>query len=90
VPVLIFGFMDTMYLAQEKAYRDLHKDIAGAIQNKWYAIGRIYEASASIGFARFLSAFGSWSVFPVYLGLLLLYFIARWTGWITVLATAAR
>src|SRR3984893_2482675 len=37
VPVVIFGFMDTMYLAQEKAYRDLYNSVVDSISSRSYS-----------------------------------------------------
>ncbi len=90
VPVVIFGFIDTMYLAQEKAYRDLHAHTVKAIRDGSYALNSAYEASAPIGFRCVFSALGSWTIYPVYLGLILVYFFARFEGWLAVLAPAAK
>jgi len=90
VPVVIFGFMDTMYLAQEKAYRDLYTQVVNAIRNGSYALGNVYEVRAPLGFHRFYSALRSWSIFPVYLGLILAYLVVRYAGWLTVLTAAAK
>ncbi len=90
VPVVIFGFMDTMYLAQEKAYRDLYTSTANAIRDGSYVLGNVYEASAPIGFCRVCSALASWSIFPVYAGMILAYLIAYLAGWLAVLAAAAK
>jgi hypothetical protein len=90
VPVVIFGFMDTMYLAQEKAYRDLYAQIVNAIRNRSYALANVYEARAPLGFRRFYLALRSWSIFPIYLGLILVYLVARYAGWLAVLTAAAK
>src|SRR2546429_8666299 len=44
LPVVIFGFMDTMYLAQEKAYRDLYSDTVGRVRDRSYARRDLYQA----------------------------------------------
>src|SRR5713226_7192935 len=36
VPVAIFGFLDSMYLAQERSYRDLYRGIITKIRNGSY------------------------------------------------------
>lgn len=90
VPIVIFGFMDTMYLAQEKAYRDLYARIAKKIRDGSYALSDAYEAKAPIGLGHVGSSLVSWSIFPVYGGLILMYFIARCAGWLAVLAAAAK
>ena len=90
VPVVIFGFLDTMYLAQERAYRDLHARIVKAIRDGSYVLSNVYEASAPIEFRRVCSALASWSIYPVYGGLILVYLIARLAGWLAVLTAAAK
>ncbi len=89
VPIAIFGFMDTMYLAQEKAYRDLHAHIVTKIRDRSYSLIDAYEAKAPMELRHFGSALRSWSIFPVYGGLILVYLIARCAGWLAVLATAS-
>src|ERR1700676_1584858 len=75
VPIVIFGFMDMMYLAQEKAYRALHARIVKKIRDGSYALGDAYEAKAPTGWNHIGSSLVSWSIFPVYGGLILIYFI---------------
>jgi hypothetical protein len=87
VPVAIFGFMDTMYLAQEKAYRDLYGRIVGRVRDGSYVRNDVFAAGAKLEARHFDAALGSWSVFPVYGGLILVYFIAHCAGWLAVLAT---
>lgn len=89
VPVVIFGFLDTMYLAQERAYRDLYKTITGKIRNGSYVLADTYEARAPLPKRAFFSALRSWAVYPVYLGLILAYIFAYFTGWLAVLTAAA-
>src|ERR1700730_15200835 len=48
VPVVIFGFLDTMYLAQEKAYRDLYNCGVTKIHAGTYALEDTYEARAAL------------------------------------------
>jgi hypothetical protein len=90
VPVVIFGFLDGMYLAQERAYRALYNDVVAAIRAGKYTLDNVYEARAPVGFGDFLSALTSWSVYPVYLGLILVYLIAEFSGWLAVLAAAPK
>jgi hypothetical protein len=89
VPVVIFGFMDTMYLAQEKAYRDLYGDIVARIRNGSYSLADAYAAGAPLLSSHFRLALASWSIYPVYLGLIVMYIVADCAGWLTVLTTAA-
>lgn len=90
VPVVIFGFMDTMYLAQERAYRELYGRVVGSIRNGSYAQSSAYEARASIRRGQVFSALTSWAIYPVYLGLIAAYLVARLTGWLAVLAATSK
>ena len=90
VPVVVFGFLDGMYLAQERAYRALYNDVVAAIRAGKYTLDNVYEARAPVGFGDFLSALTSWSVYPVYLGLILVYLIAAFSGWLAVLAATPK
>jgi hypothetical protein len=90
VPVVIFGFMDAMYLAQEKAYRDHYKVIVKAIREGTYSLANVYELGAKLGRHHFFAALLSWSIFPVYFGLVIAYFIAYAKGWLIVLITTSK
>jgi len=90
VPVVIFGFLDAMYLAQERSYRDLYTRMIDAIRKGSYALGNVYEARAELDFSGFVSALASWSIFPVYLSLIVAYAIAALAGWLSVLTAAAK
>src|ERR1700744_3335243 len=52
IPVIVFGFIDTMYLAQESAYRDLYASIVEKITFFEYTVGDVYDARPSVGFFR--------------------------------------
>ena len=86
VPVVVFGFIDTMYLAQERAYRDLYKRMVGKMQDGSYALTDAFEATAPISFAGFCRAFLSWSIWPIYAGLIAAFFVAKCTGALVWLA----
>ncbi len=49
VPVMVFGFLDGMYLAQERAYRDLYRTCVEAIRGRSYTLQYAYDARAPIG-----------------------------------------
>lgn len=87
VPVIVFGFLDTMYLAQEQSYRDLYKCIVGKIRKKEYALADVYNAKSDKPWKYFLSALKSWSIWPVYSGLIAAYFIAQCAGGLDALTT---
>jgi hypothetical protein len=90
VPVVLFGFVDTMYLAQEKAYRDLYERTIGALQCGSYTIARVYNAKANLSFGNVCWALTSWAIWPVYGGLIAAYFEAARRGWLELLAPAAK
>jgi hypothetical protein len=90
VPVVIFGFMDTMYLAQERAYRRLYRNVIRTIRGRSYALANVYDARARFGFCRFCSALVSWSILPVYLGLIVTYLVAYFAGWLVLLTAASK
>jgi hypothetical protein len=90
VPVVIFGLLDTMYLAQEREYRGLYARIVERIRNKSYTLGDVYEASAPLRFSHFCSALWSWSIYPIYLGLTITYCVAYFAGWLPLLAASCK
>ncbi|HET6891162.1 MAG TPA: hypothetical protein VFH31_08690, partial [Pyrinomonadaceae bacterium] len=90
VPVVIFGFMDIMYLAKETAYREFYRRTVNRIRDGSYGLSNVYDASAPFGFRRVWSALTSWSVLPVYLGLIVAYLVAYWMGWLTALTAVAK
>jgi hypothetical protein len=90
VPVVVFGFMDAMYLAQERAYRQLYADTVQSIRDRSYALRVAYAAGAPLTFDGFWSALKSWSIFPVYLSLLVSYLIVVYTGWLAILLAVSK
>jgi hypothetical protein len=86
VPVVIFGFVDTMYLAQEKAYRELYGRIVGNVQGKIYCLGDTFNATANRTLGHFFAALVSWSIWPIYGGLIIAYIVAAQRGWLDLLA----
>jgi hypothetical protein len=89
VPVVIFGFLDASYLAQERAYRDLYKRVIDKIHTGTYTAADTFAASAPMHTGARIKAFFSWSVAPMYLGLIALYVIACYLGWLKLLAPPA-
>ena len=89
IPVVVFGFLDTMYLAQERAYRELYGSIVSKVRVGEYSRSDAFEAGAPVRFGGLARAFASWSVFPVYLGLIAIYMIARDSGWLGLVAQPA-
>lgn len=75
IPVIIFGIIDTMYLATEKAYRDLYEAVIGRIRSGKYNLHEVFEARAPVTISCFVWALLSWSIAPVYLGLVVICFV---------------
>jgi hypothetical protein len=89
VPVLIFGFLDTMYLSQERAYRDIYANIVRKIHDGTYALADTFNAEASPSLSIRFKTLASWAIWPVYGGLLAVYVTARCAGWLALLAKPA-
>jgi hypothetical protein len=85
VPVVVFGFLDAMYLAHERSYRELYARIVQKISNGSYTRADAFEAQASVTFPRIFLAFWSWSVITIYGGLVLAYIVASCAGWIALI-----
>ncbi|HEV2904140.1 MAG TPA: hypothetical protein VGW32_03785 [Pyrinomonadaceae bacterium] len=89
IPITIFGFLDTMYLAQEKAYRALFNDVVGQIRAGTYCLTDTFEAKAALKLNYVGQALKSWSIWPVYLGLIAAYLFAYYKGWLGLLTAPA-
>jgi hypothetical protein len=90
VPVVIFGFVDMMYLAQEKAYRALYARIVTGIRQGSYPIANAFDARAEPTLTDIGWALLSWSVLPIYGGLIVVYIAAVRCGWLDLLGAAAK
>ena len=90
VPIVVFGYLDSMYLAQERAYRLLYARIVDAIRSGSYGLTDAFDARAPLKRGAFWSALVSWSVFPLYLGLIVTYLVVHFTGWLRVLAVVSK
>lgn len=80
IPLAIFGVLDAAYLANEKAYRDLYNRMAEKIRDGTYGLADCFNLAAPTDAGHYLWAHGSWSVWPVYLGLIAAYLAARASG----------
>jgi hypothetical protein len=89
VPIVVFGFMDTMYLSQERAYRDLYLDVVKKVRNGSYVLADAFEAKAPLRLSGCLAAIRSWAVFPIYLGLIAAYVVAYFSGWLSTFTRPA-
>jgi len=83
IPILVFGFVDAAYLANEKAYRDLYNRIVARIRGNTYGLGDFGDLSAPSDAGHYIWAFSSWSVWPVYLGLIIAYVLVLVSGLLT-------
>jgi|SRR6185369_4400826 len=86
VPIAVFGFVDLMYLANERAYRNLYKTIVEKIRNGSYVKADAFEARATWTCADALACIKSWSIWPVYGALIAAYIVVEATGWVNLLA----
>lgn len=79
VPAVVFWFLDTYYLALEKQFRDASGSVVKALHK-----GELYSESLYVVRAdgklpkTFVWAMTSWSVWPFYLGMLLLVAGVKW------------
>jgi hypothetical protein len=67
IPILVFGFVDAAYLANEKAYRDLYNTIVTKIRDRSYSLADYGHLSAPADAGHYIWALLLWSVWPVYL-----------------------
>jgi hypothetical protein len=90
VPVVIFGFLDAMYLAQERAYRKLFGRVVNLIHTDALRREHLFDARAPLELKEFVAALKSWSIFPVYLTLIAGYIVVAAAGWLTLLAAPGK
>lgn len=71
IPVVVFAFMDSMYLAQERLYRGVFAAKAARLRDGTYEPNDLYDMETDrIDIYQVGTAMESWSVAPVYLMLL--------------------
>jgi hypothetical protein len=83
IPILVFGFVDAAYLANERAYRDLYNRLVAKIRSGTYTLADYGDLSASADAGHYIWALSSWSVWPVYLGLIIAYALVLLSGLLT-------
>jgi hypothetical protein len=83
IPIIVFGFVDAAYLANEMAYRDLYNRIVAKIRSGSYGLADFGDLSAPADAGHFMWALSSWSVWPVYLGLTIAYVLILLSGLLT-------
>ena len=89
VPIVIFGFVDILYLATEVAYRDLYTRVVASMRDGSYGKNTIYEARARPDAGCIIWAIGSWSIVPYY-ALIVCYVVAMIAGWPALPAGTSR
>lgn len=80
IPIAIFGLVDAAYLAREKAYRELFNSLAEKIRNYTYSLSDSFSLKAPSNGKHYVAALKSWSVWPLYVGLVVVYALARTSG----------
>jgi hypothetical protein len=80
IPIAVFGFVDAAYLANEKAYRDLYNAIVAKIRDGSYGLADRFNLSAPADAGHYIWGLSSWSVWPVYLGLIVAYVVVLLSG----------
>jgi hypothetical protein len=89
LPIVLFAYLDAMYLAQERAYRALFKKIVTKTRDSSYSRADAFEADAGSPWSHFPGALLSWSVWPVYVCLGILYGIAFCSRWLEPVPVSA-
>ena len=85
VPVVVFWFLDVMYLATEVAYRRLYNGLVDAIHDGTYSRENLFRAGARPTSDDLFWALGSWSEVP-YFALAVCYATAEINCWPAMLA----
>jgi hypothetical protein len=92
VPVAVFAFLDANYLSQERWFRSQFGALAEKAGRNGYAHTDLF-AIQSLGLVAtiqgFVLALFSWSIWPVYGGLVAAYLWARKAGLLDLLLAAA-
>lgn len=83
IPIVIFGLVDAAYLANERAVRGLYDSITTKIRDRSYDIADCFDLSAGADRSHFFAALRSWSIWPIYLGMVAAYALARVSGLLT-------
>ena len=88
LPLVALGYIDSLYLAHERAYRDLFASVVGKVRKGEYTLADTYGAKAApVGAADLLGAFFSWAIAPFYAGIGVCVVVAERIGLLTFLKT---
>lgn len=72
LPALVFWFLDTYYLAQERKFRGLYNDVAGITKNHEIALFAMRPDLYTGGKYSFWNVFGSQTIMALYLPVIVL------------------
>ncbi len=80
IPIVIFCLVDAAYLGREKSYRQLYNSVVTKIGAGTYARGDCFDLTPPAGTGHYSQALRSWSIWPIYLGLITGYALVRMSG----------
>ncbi|MEB4593034.1 hypothetical protein VSS37_18790 [Candidatus Thiothrix sp. Deng01] len=79
IPIILFCFLDTYYLALEKQFRAAYNSFLNDLHNGVLTVDKLYKVITNGKLPRtFLEALLSLAVWPFYLGMLGLVALAKW------------
>jgi hypothetical protein len=82
IPIVVFGFVDAAYLANEPAYRELYNGVVMKIRNRACGIADYADLTAPTDAGHYIAALSSRSIWPVYLGLIVAYIVILLSGFL--------
>jgi hypothetical protein len=80
IPIVIFYLVDAAYLGREKDYRQLYNSVTGRVRAGTYARSDCFNLNRPDDGGHYLEALRSWSVWPIYLGLIAGYGLTKVVG----------
>jgi len=83
IPIVVFGFVDAAYLANERAYCELYNRVVTKIRTRSYDLADYCDLTAPLDPRHYFGAMSSWSIWPVYLGLIVAYLLVLLSGLLT-------
>jgi hypothetical protein len=80
VPIVVLGFVDAAYLGRERAYRQLYNSMVKKVRDGTYSVADSYNLSPLVHWSDLLAALASWAIWPIYVGVLVVYGLVRLVG----------